>query len=183
MAQGEAISLLVRMSQATRNEALLHRAREAARFLSVDVSERGVRRIDANGDVWFEEYPSSEPSLVLNGFIYTMFGLWDLWRVTRDEKTRSLFDQCVVTLRNNLHKYDTGYWSLYDQQKSELVRYYYQKNVHVPQMAVLHRLTGLQTFEDYRARWARQVTPLNYLRVQLMYRVRPRLARLRRAFA
>ena len=179
MAQGEAISLYLRMFQATGDETLMVRAREAARFLSVDVEDGGVRRFDESGDLWFEEYPSPQPSFVLNGFIYTMFGLWDLWRVTRDGLIRSEFDKCVGTLERNLHKYDAGYWSVYDQLKGELVRYYYQKNVHVPQMAVLHQLTGLEIFEEYRARWARQITPLNFLRVQIMYRVRPRLGRLK----
>lgn len=179
MAQGEAISFYLRMFQTTGDDALLFRAREAARFLSLDVGEGGVRRLDANGDLWFEEYPSSEPSLVLNGFIYTMFGLWDLWRVTREEPFRADFNRCVRTLERNLHKYDVGYWSLYDQLKGELVRYYYQKNVHVPQMAVLHQLTGLGIFEEYRARWASQITPLNFFRVQVMYRVRPRIRKLK----
>jgi hypothetical protein len=179
MAQGEAISFYLRMFQASGNETLLRRAKEAARFLSVDVVSGGVRRFDENGDLWFEEYPSSQPSFVLNGFIYTMFGLWDLWRVTRDKETRAEFDRCVITLGKNLHKYDVGYWSLYDQLKGELVRYYYQKNVHVPQMDVLHRLTGAAVFEEFRGRWARQIRPLNYLLVQIMYRLRPRLKRLK----
>lgn len=183
MAQGEAISFYLRMFQITGDDTLLSRAREAARFLSIDVVQGGVRRLDANGDLWFEEYPSSEPSFVLNGFIYTMFGLWDLWRVTREEPYRADFNRCVATLQRNLHKYDVGYWSLYDQLKGELVRYYYQKNVHVPQMAVLHQLTGIGIFEEYRARWARQITPVNFLLVQIMYRVRPRIRRLKALFS
>jgi hypothetical protein len=46
-------------------------------------------------------------------------------------------------------------------------------------MAVLYGLTGEEMFETYRARWTRQITPLNYLLVQLMYRIRPRFRRLK----
>ena len=88
-------------------------------------------------------------------------------------------DRCLLTLKRNLHRFDARYWSLYDLQRRELVRYYYQKNVHVPQMAVLHRLTGNPVFGDYQRRWERQLTPLNFMLVHVMYRIKPRLERFR----
>jgi len=180
MAQGECISLYLRVHQATGDRTLLDAAVAAHRFLAVDVADGGVRRLDAEGNVWLEEYPSREPSLVLNGFVYALFGLYDLFRVTRDPAVEADVEACLRTLRANLHRFDAGYWSLYDVQRAELVRWYYQKNVHVPQMAVLHRLTGESVFDEYRRRWEAQLTPLNFLFVRLMYRVRPRWARLRR---
>jgi D-glucuronyl C5-epimerase C-terminus len=109
----------------------------------------------------------------------SLFGLYDLSRVTGDAAAKGDIDACLRTLLVNLHRFDAGYWSTYDMQRKELVRYYYQKNVHVPQMAVLHRLSGEAIFDQYRDKWERQITPLNYLFVQLMYRVKPRLGRLR----
>ncbi len=138
-----------------------------------------MRRYDAEGNLWFEEFPSARPAFVLNGFIYTVFGLYDLYRVTGSATVKEDIDRCIETLVTNLPRFDTGYWSLYDLQRKELVRYYYQKNVHVPQMAVLYRLTGNPIFEEYRRKWQSQLTPLNYLFVRLMYRVKPRMDRLR----
>lgn len=182
MAQGEVISFYLRMHQILGDDSLLETAWGAFRFLGVDVASGGVRRLDASGNLWFEEFPSPEPSFVLNGFVYAVLGLFDLWRVTGAEAVRSEIDRCIETLRANLHRFDAGYWSLYDLQKRELVRYYYQKNVHVPQMAVLHGLTGEPIFEEFRSRWHRQLTPLNFLFVRLMYRIRPRLDRFRKAW-
>jgi hypothetical protein len=182
MAQGEAISLYLRMHQALGRPAYLDTAWRAYRFLAVPWSDGGVRRYDADGNLWLEEFPSEPPSFVLNGFIYTLFGLYDLYRVTGDHGVKQDIDACLRTLAANLHRFDAGYWSLYDLRRRELVRYYYQKNVHVPQMAVLHRLTGDPLFERYRRTWEAQITPLNHLFVQVMYRVRPRLDRLRRAW-
>jgi hypothetical protein len=182
MAQGEAISLYLRMHQALGRRAYLDTAWRAYRFLAVPWSDGGVRRYDADGNLWLEEFPSEPPSFVLNGFIYTLFGLYDLYRVTGDHGVKQDIDACLRTLAANLHRFDAGYWSLYDLRRRELVRYYYQKNVHVPQMAVLHRLTGDPLFERYRRTWEAQITPLNHLFVQVMYRVRPRLDRLRRAW-
>lgn len=181
MAQGQLMSLYLRMHQATGDPRHLETARGAYRFLSVDVEDGGVRRYDDEGNLWLEEYPSARPSLVLNGFVYALFGLYDLFRVTGDDGVRADIERCNRTLLASLHRYDAGYWSLYDQLKRELVRYYYQKNVHVPQMDVLHRLTGEPLYAEYRDRWARQLTPMNFAFVRLMYRVRPRLDRLRRA--
>jgi heparosan-N-sulfate-glucuronate 5-epimerase len=179
MAQGELISLYLRLHQALGNSTLLESARKAYRFMQVPVEDGGVRRRDDQGNLWLEEYPSKEPSFVLNGFIYALFGLYDLFRVARDPEVKEDIDACIATLTARLQDFDSGYWSNYDLQKRELVRYYYQKNVHVPQMAVLEALTGSPLFGHYKRRWQRQLTPLNYLLVQVMYRVRPRAHRLR----
>ena len=182
MAQGEAISFYLRMYQALGRASYLETAWRAYRFLAVPWADGGVRRYDEDGNLWFEEYPSEKPSYVLNGFIYTLLGLYDLYRVTGSAEVKEDIDACLRTLSANLHRFDAGYWSLYDLQRKELVRYYYQRNVHVPQMAVLHRLTGQAIFDEYRRKWERQITPLNHLFVQVMYRVKPRLDRLRRAW-
>lgn len=180
MAQGEMISFYLRMHQVVARDALLDTAVRAGRFLRVDFADGGVRRLDDNGDLWLEEYPSERPSFVLNGFIYSLLGLYDLYRVTGDPTVEEDIEACLQTLRNNLHRFDVGYWSTYDLQRQELVRYYYQKNVHALQMAVLHGLTGEAVFDKYRRRWEAQVTPLNFALVQLMYRVKPRWDRVRR---
>ena len=109
-----------------------------------------------------------------------MWGLYDLYRVTKDEAVKSEIDLCVSTLKNTLHKYDVGYWSLYDQRNSELVRYYYQKNVHVPQMEIMYDLTGEEIFQMYYKKWKRTVTPFHYSLVFIMYRVRPRWLKLKK---
>lgn len=180
MAQGELISLYLRLWQALERPSLLATANKAYRFMKVPVENGGIRRRDEYGNLWLEEFPSKEPSLVLNGFIYALLGLVDLYRVGGDAEVKRDVDDCLDTLIARLPDFDSGYWSLYDLQKRELARYYYQKNVHVPQLAVLEQLTGNPLFGHYRQRWQRQMTTLNYLRVKVMYRVQPRLARLRR---
>lgn len=179
MAQGELISLYLRLWQALGRQSLRETAWKAYRFMKVPVADGGVRRLDDQGNLWLEEYPSDEPSCVLNGFIYALFGLFDLYRVGGEHEVRDDIDRCLTTLTARLPDFDCGYWSRYDLQKRELVRYYYQKNVHVPQMAVLAQLTGNGLFAFYSHKWQRELTPLNYLRVQMMYRLQPRLNRLR----
>lgn len=175
MAQGELISFYLRMYQLLGKEEYLLTADKAYNYLKIDYDNGGVRRIDAKGDLWLEEYPSNPPSFVLNGFIYAIFGLYDLYRVTGRADVKTDIEACLLTLRRNLHRFDTGYWSRYDLLKKELVRYYYQRNVHVPQMDVLYRLTGEPVFRFYRDKWLTNVNPFNYLWVKIMYRVHWRL--------
>lgn len=174
MAQGEIISLFLRYYQISHEEKYLELSQKAFDFLKNDVSEKGVRRYDENGDLWFEEYPSKPSSFVLNGFIYTLLGLYDLYRVTGDKKVKDDIDACILTLKNNIHRFDAGYWSYYDLLKKELVRYYYQKNVHVPQLNILYQLTNDPIFRKYKNKWERMVNPLNFAFVKLMYRILPR---------
>ncbi len=178
MAQGEVISFYLRMYQILNDKNLLDTAQKAYRFMQDAKSPKSVRIYDEKGDLWFEEYPSKPPSYVLNGFIYALWGLIDLYRVTNDETIKKDIDACVKTLKNNLHKFDSGYWSYYDLQKKELVRYYYQKNVHVPQLEVLHILFSDELFKKYLIRWKNYVNPVNYVFVQLMYRIKPRLKKI-----
>jgi len=119
----------------------------------------------------------------LNGFTYALWGLYDLFRVTGDTKVKEDIDACVQTLINTIHKFDVGYWSIYDQYTYELVRYYYQKNVHVPQVDVMYELTGEEIFAHYRDKWMKTVNPINYFIVQIMYRVKPRVLKLKKFFS
>jgi heparosan-N-sulfate-glucuronate 5-epimerase len=172
---GEVLSFYLRMYQLLKDQNLLTTSYKIFNFLQIDVNDGGVRTRDKNGNLWFEEYPSNPASYVLNGFIYTIFGLFDLYRVTNDPKVKRDIDECIETLKINLHKFDTGYWSKYDLFHKELVRYYYQINVHVPQLMILFELTKEPIFENYGKKWKNNLTFLNYLFVKIMYRIQPRL--------
>ncbi len=174
MDSGEALSFYLRVYQLTNEEHLLSTTKKIYNFLKIDFSEGGVRRVDEKGYVWLEEYPSAPPSYVLNGFIYAVFGLYDLYRVTGNYEVKEDIDHYILTLKDNIHRFDSGYWSLYDLQKKELVRYYYQKNVHVPQLEILYLLSGEEIFKKYKIKWERSLTILNFLFVRFMYRIKPR---------
>lgn len=174
MAQGEAISLFLRYYQMCDDEIYLELSEKAYNFLKVPVSQNGVRQIDLNGNLWLEEYPSNPASFVLNGFIYAIFGLFDLYRVTKKDEIKTDIDACISTLKNNLQKFDAGYWSYYDLLKKELVRYYYQKNVHIPQLEALYLLTNEPIFDKFKNKWEKTLNPINYSFVKIMYRVLPR---------
>ena len=179
MYQGQAISLFLRAYQHFKQDKYLNIAHRIFPFFEGDYEDGGVKRVDKNGYLWFEEYPTNPPSYVLNGFIYTIFGILDYYRVTEDSRAKEIYDECIRTLVANVHKYDRFYWSVYDQLKVELVSYYYQKNVHIPLMQIMFELTNEKVFLDLNKKWLKQLNnPICKLLVKVMYRVQPRIIKL-----
>jgi len=180
MYQGQAISLYLRYGQYFKLEDYyIDKANRIFNFFQVEFSNGGVSRKDAIGNFWLEEYPSPKPSFVLNGYIYSLFGIIDLYRVSKREETKEMMDASLQTLRNSLQLYDSGYWSIYDQLHKELASKYYHKNIHIPLMKIIYSLTKEPIFDHYAKRWENQLnSPFRYLFVKIMYRVRPRLKKL-----
>lgn len=179
MYQGMGISLFLRAAEIFENDHYRTIADKVFNSFDLSVQEGGATRYDSQGNIWFEEYPTEPPSFVLNGYIYSILGIYDYWRVTRSEKAKELFDASMNTLEANLHKYHKWYWSVYDQYKKQLVSYYYQKNVHIPLMDILYKITDKPIFEHYSKRWRKQLNSgFCRLYVKMMYRIQPRIQKL-----
>lgn len=172
--QGYAISFYLRMYELFGQKEYYETAKKAYNYLKLNKSEGGVRVTDSKGYLWFEEYPSEKPSYVLNGFIYVIFGLYDAYKMKIDPQAEKDYFSSLKTLKENIHKYDAGYWSYYCQLLKELVMVYYQKNVHVPQLMAMYYISGERCFKEYSIKWNKQINPLNILFVKLMYRIRYR---------
>jgi heparosan-N-sulfate-glucuronate 5-epimerase len=155
LAQGQGISVLVRAHAVTGEDRFLEAARRALGPFLHAISSGGVAYQDEAGRTWFEEYVVSPPTHILNGFIWGSWGLHDLALATGDETARHLFAEAVQTIRDNLHRYDTGFWSLYELSGTRLPMiassFYHQ--LHIVQLQVMHLLTGDALFEQYARRW------------------------------
>ncbi len=114
MAQGLAISALLRAYRATGKTACLDGAKKAAWYLERDVCDGGVKReFEKDGIAGFvyEEYPRSALSGVLNGYISAVFGICELSEVESGFET--LRNKNIRNLLQILPLYDTGFWSCY----------------------------------------------------------------------
>ena len=121
MAQGEAASLFVRVASRTGDERYREAAIRALEPMLVPVEEGGVRA-ELDGGFFPEEYPSDPASYVLNGAIFALWGCRDVAIATGDEGAARLYEEGVETLAANIHRFDTGYWSLYDLFPAHPVR-------------------------------------------------------------
>jgi hypothetical protein len=84
-----------------------------------------------------------------------MWGVRDYSLATGDAFAHVLFTRAVTTLKNNLHRYDLGFWSLYEESGTRLpmLASAFYHRLHIVQLRVMHRLTGDKVFADYADRW------------------------------
>jgi hypothetical protein len=155
LAQGQGISLLVRVHRKTGAERYLETAANAFEAFLNDVTQGGVTFTDANDDIWFEEYIVDPPTHILNGFIWAAWGVRDYFLATGEDRARKLFDGAIRTLTRNLDRYDLGFWSLYEQSGTLLpmVASPFYHRLHIVQLKILHKMTGQDVFAQVSERW------------------------------
>ena len=113
LAQGEAISVLVRAASLTGDEAYATLARKAMEPMVAGLDAHGVQ--DAvDGDVFLEEYPDGDAPHVLNGCLYAMIGLIDLHRFDGSATAAELLEGLSTTLERHIMRWDVNGWSAYD---------------------------------------------------------------------
>ncbi len=160
LAQGQGISALVRAHEVAGDGRYLDAARRAFEPFTRRVEDGGVLHRDEKCRAWIEEYIVSPPTHILNGFIWAAWGIYDLGLATGDPAAKSLWGECVATLREVLPSYDTGFWSLYEHSgtKLRMVASPFYHALHIVQLRVLHALTGDPVFQETANRWDRYRT-------------------------
>ncbi|MBN2425567.1 MAG: hypothetical protein JXR46_14550 [Calditrichaceae bacterium] len=168
--QSRAISILLRGFQLTGNKDYSDMAIEALKPFKLPVAEGGVTSFTQWGP-FYEEYTAETPTLVLNGKIFALCGIYDLIRVFPDlTEARQVFDEGINTLINILPEYNLGYWSRYNMCSAE----WYPKidpatigyqRLHVTQLNMLYKLTGKEAFKEYARIFNSQDTLINALRM------------------
>jgi hypothetical protein len=185
--QGTGISLLGRIYQATGDKRYLETAKKAFLSLNLPAEKGGVQFIDENKNIWLEEYLIKNPTHILNGFLWALWGVWDfllLIRYALEQKTLSrveglqkeelalkLWNDCVITLKKNLPRYDADFWSLYDlsEQTLKMLASPFYHKLHIVQLKIMYILTRepifdfyVKKFEEYQKSWLRRNLALVY---------------------
>jgi heparosan-N-sulfate-glucuronate 5-epimerase len=163
LAQGQGISLLLRAHAHSRShphpEDEMYQYQSAAEkafvALTKPIAEGGVLLEDEEKNLWIEEYLVDPPTHILNGFMWALWGAFDFWLAHADAPSKEVFDRGVETLIHNLDRFDTGYWSLYEQSGTRLKMvaspFYHQ--LHIVQLRVMSKLTGDARFAAVADRW------------------------------
>jgi hypothetical protein len=160
MAQGLGISVLLRAFQETGKQRYLDRARLALNAFRYTVDEGGVASIEEGGAVFYEELAQGPATHTLNGFIYSLWGIYDFYRVTGEALALRLFQQGVATLERHIEDYDSGSWSFYDLgSRPRLASLGYHK-LHIAQLYAMHNITVIDEFRTIGARWYDYQRPL-----------------------
>jgi heparosan-N-sulfate-glucuronate 5-epimerase len=165
MAEGQAMSLLERVYRFTGRQRYLDAALRAIKPLQTPVKRGGLRRCFF-GDCtrpFFEEYPTKPPSYVLNGFMFTLIGLYDLSSVAPHSDAREMLRDGLRTLSVALPKYDVRGTTSYDlmhltvRRQRPLPADDDYEAVHVYLLRALAVLSHNEQFVAYADRWARRL--------------------------
>jgi len=162
MAQGQAMSLLTRVARRTSSRAMARAARRGLLPLEYSV-RRGGLVVTFGGHKFYEEFPTQPPSLALNGFMFTLVGLYDVGRIAPASAAQRLFRQGMATLRWALPLYDTeeglsiyhlGYLT---QPGQPLHQSLYYHGVHILLLRALDHVAPASVLRRYADRWNRYV--------------------------
>ncbi|MDO4564029.1 MAG: D-glucuronyl C5-epimerase family protein [Clostridia bacterium] len=159
MAQGEGISLLMRVYGITKQEKYLKVARSALEMLEVPVSDGGLCA-EFDGYKVYEEYPTDTPSFTLNGTLFCSFGLFDYAKLTGDEYVYKMWESQVDAVERMLPLYDDDVCSSYDlsYHTAGLIGKNQNEKYHLIHIALLQNLQSIAprtTFEHYIRKWAK----------------------------
>lgn len=148
MGQGEAVSVLLRMYKFSGNKKYLMAAKKAVEFMINEVKDGGTLIIEGNNFI-FEEYPNENEkrSSVLNGWIFSLFGIYDYLKIVDDNCVRQIFNNSIRSLSESLYRYDTGYWTFYDQSGRIASPAYH--NLHIALLKVLGEITNDKNIIEY----------------------------------
>jgi heparosan-N-sulfate-glucuronate 5-epimerase len=157
-AQGQAISLLLRAFEDTEEIVYLERAIDAAMPLTVDVREGGVLW-RSGPDIFFETVAGPEPSHILDGWIFGLWGLFELTRFAKIPSLERLYRDSLATLEKYLPCYDAGKWSYESLLAAPSgFRHFaglHRHLLHLAQLHVLLSMTRNQLFAVVAERWRR----------------------------
>lgn len=149
MAQGEGASLLLRAYSVTNNDIYYKAALDAIDFM-LEPLEQGGTSLYVGDKLYFMEY--TQKSVVLNGWIFAIFGLIDLCKISDDNKYTLKLNQTLITLQNVISDFDASYWSYYNQDKSVISSRFYH-DLHIALLRVLYNLSNISKFEEVSRNW------------------------------
>lgn len=150
MAQGEGASLLARAYVATGEAEYLRAAKQAVDFMCLSVTDGGCAEY-VDETVRFKEY--IDGPVVLNGWIFSIWGIYDYCKASNDSAYLSLVQQAVHSLAEDISAFDGGYWSKYDRGRKMASPFYHQ--LHISQLRVMYTLFDESVFLEYADKWKR----------------------------
>jgi hypothetical protein len=152
---GFAISLLLRGYVQSKNPKYLKLATKATEAFFIPQTLGGYLYEEPEKDFHFlEEYPTSTPVHILDGSIFALISLWEMAKITGDEKYLTHFRKLSASLAQNLNRFDfAGGWSYYGNHGLLSTPAYHRINTW--QLKYLHQLTGDSRFLQKHKQWLR----------------------------
>ncbi len=147
MAQGQALSALVRLFEATGDPAYQDAAHlvfnSFANLRAADVPWTVF--VDGSGYLWFEEYAKDPPDRTYNGHVFAIYGLWDYYRMTQNPDALLLMQGGMSTVSHYFPSIRAASWvSRYCLAHGVQSGTYHE--IHIGQALQLYGMTGAWEF-------------------------------------
>lgn len=168
MDSGHLLSVCARGFSLNKDKRWCDAAAKSLAFLQTPIESEGVltslQWIDSKlkGYTFFEEYPTTPPCYTLNGFMYTLIGLYD-WscietQLTLRSDATELFQKGMDTLEMILPWYDIGGFTAYDLSHIILKRSSPHISVgyhceHTAFCKIFYDITNRDVFNQYYLLW------------------------------
>ncbi len=169
MTQGQALNVFSRAYEITNNHKYIDAGNRAFNYLITPISQGGV--MDTLGslepkfkdDIFFQEYVNTTPTYTLNGYMFTLLGIYDWDQLSKTvpdisgEQTSYYFNEGIKTLKIVLPYYDIGGFTSYDlshlmTSKDANPALDYHK-IHIDLLEAIYSITGDNYFMDIRNQW------------------------------
>lgn len=174
MCQSEGISVLLRAYTETKKEKYYKSATKAIDFMIKDIKNGGTCLYEKN-DVIFQEYVSKYNLSVLNGWIFTIFGLYDYTLINDDEKYKDILNRTVASMIKKLKLYDRKFWSNYDLKGTIASPAYH--DLHIKQLQLLYEVFRNEEFNFYAKKWEKYQKKPIYKAFAMMIKLKQKVLR------
>lgn len=148
MAQGEGISMLIRAHIITHDQKYIDAVYKAKDFMLKPIPDGGAT--DYFGDDVYL-YECTHDPLILNGWIFSLWGLYDYSKYINDNEVKEVLNRTLNTLKKKLPDFDIKYWSKYEDGKRICSPFYHK--LHIAQLRVMYSLFGDEIYKEYADKW------------------------------
>lgn len=170
MAQGHALSCFSRAYYLTKDPKYIEAGKKVYSFLILDKLQGGAMTSLGDLDerlsdkIFFEEYVSNPSSYTLNGYMFTLLGIYD-WKILTEtypdlvgeNSAGKVFSDGIESLCYIIHLYDVGGFTNYDlgymsfDVEPRLIPGYHA--IHIELLHNLYSITQVPRLKEYEERW------------------------------
>lgn len=148
MAQGQALSLFCKLYSITGKDIYYLYAQNTINsyFLEYEnPDDPWVGIVDSSNYLWIEEYPTFPANYTLNGFLFSIVGAYDWYKINKNNEAKGLLSALVTTAKYNVERFrvvgDVSYYCIKHKVQSE--NYH---RIHKEQIEWLYLITKDEKF-------------------------------------
>lgn len=152
MAQGQVLSLFSKLFSITNDYRYLQYSEQTfnsffIEFDGLNNNNNWISAIDSAGYLWIEEYPFNPVNFTLNGFLFSIIGVYDFYKIKPENEVYNLLNAILTTAKYNLYRFrsvnDISYYCIAHKVQAE--NYHF---IHIEQIDYLYKMTNDVEFKN-----------------------------------